>query len=91
MSDRSMDNPFLNRVNSWQGLVKKEQEPIFEKSIGSLYNLQFLLKIRFRYAPVFSNDPQATQTAPALKKDHPFRFPGRRLISNDLEEKFPDS
>jgi len=26
-----MDNLFLNRVNSWQGLVKKEQEPIFEK------------------------------------------------------------
>jgi hypothetical protein len=25
-----MDNLFLNRMNSWQGLVKKEQETIFE-------------------------------------------------------------
>jgi len=25
-----MDNLFLKRVNSWQGFVKKEQEPIFE-------------------------------------------------------------
>jgi len=24
-----MDNLFLKRVNSWQGSVKKEQEPIF--------------------------------------------------------------
>jgi len=31
-----MDNLFLKRVNSWQGLVKKEQEFIFEKSIGLL-------------------------------------------------------
>jgi len=54
---RSMDNLFLNRVNSCQGLVKKEQEPIFEKSIGLPYNLQFLLKMRFRHAPVLSNDP----------------------------------
>jgi hypothetical protein len=41
LNRRSMDNLFLNRVNSWQGLVKKEQEPIFEKSIDSLRNLQF--------------------------------------------------
>jgi hypothetical protein len=27
-----MDNLFLNRVNSWQGFVKKEQESIFEIS-----------------------------------------------------------
>jgi hypothetical protein len=26
-------------VNSWQGFVKKEQESIFEKSIGLPYNL----------------------------------------------------
>jgi hypothetical protein len=32
-------------VNSWQGLLKKEQRPIFEKSIASLYNLSILLKI----------------------------------------------
>jgi len=54
---RSMDNLFLNRVNSWQGFVKKEQESIFEKSIGLPYNLQFLLKMRFWQALVLSNDP----------------------------------
>ena len=53
----SMDNLFLNRVNSWQGLVKKEQEPIFEKSMGLPHDLRFLLKMGFRHAPVLSNDP----------------------------------
>jgi hypothetical protein len=53
----SMDNLFLKRVNSWQGPVKKEQEPIFEKSMGLLHDLQFLLKMGFRHAPVLSNDP----------------------------------
>jgi hypothetical protein len=33
-----MDNLFLNRVNSWQGLIKKEQERIFEKLIGLPHN-----------------------------------------------------
>jgi hypothetical protein len=55
-----MDNLFLNRVNLWQWLVKKEQESIFEKSIGLTHNLKFLLKMRFRNAPVLSNDPYAT-------------------------------
>jgi len=32
-----MDNLFLNRMNSWQRLVKKEQGVIFEKSIGFLH------------------------------------------------------
>jgi hypothetical protein len=32
LNRRSMDDFFLNRLNSWQGFVKKEQEPIFEKS-----------------------------------------------------------
>jgi hypothetical protein len=68
-----MDNLFLNRMNPRQGIVKNKQETIFEISIGSLHYFKILLKIRFRYAPVFSNDPQATQTASDLKKDHPFR------------------
>jgi len=34
-----MDNLYLKRVNSWQGIVKKEQEAIFEKSIGLELNL----------------------------------------------------
>jgi hypothetical protein len=72
----------------------------------SLHYFKILLKIQFRYAPVLSNDPQATQTASDLKKDHPFRsplWPGsptgwkrrRRLyeleaIFKDLGEKLPD-
>jgi len=52
-----MDDLFLKRVNSWHGVVEKEQEPIFEKAIGLPHDLQFLLKIRFRHAPVLSNDP----------------------------------
>jgi hypothetical protein len=87
LNSHSMDNLFLNRVNSWQGLVKKEQESIFEKSIGLPYNLQFLLKMRFRHAPVLSNDPYATQTAPVLKKDHPFRSPRRRLSEPEANTK----
>jgi hypothetical protein len=31
-----MDNLFLNRVNSWQGFVKKEQESIFEDAISAM-------------------------------------------------------
>jgi hypothetical protein len=69
-----MDNLFLNRMNSQQGIVKKKQETIFEISIGSLHFLKILLKIQFRCAPVFSNDPYAAQTAFDLKKDHPFRY-----------------
>ena len=39
LNRRSMDNLFLKRVNSWQGIVKKEQESIFVKSMSSLCNL----------------------------------------------------
>jgi len=28
LNSRCMDNLFLNRMNSWQGVVKKEQHPI---------------------------------------------------------------
>jgi len=52
-----MDNLFFKRVNSWQGLVKKEQEPIFERVIGCHTILKFLLKKGFRNAPFLSNDP----------------------------------
>jgi hypothetical protein len=57
LNDRSMDNLFLNRMDSRQGIVKKKQETIFEISIGSLHYFKIRLKIRFRCAPVFSNDP----------------------------------
>jgi len=52
-----MDDLFLKRANLRQVLVKKEQEPIFEISIGCHTILKFLLKKRFRHAPVLSNDP----------------------------------
>jgi hypothetical protein len=68
-----MDNLFLNRMNSWQGIVKKKQETIFEIFIGALHHFKILLKIQFRFAPIFSNDPYATQTSSDFKKHHPFR------------------
>jgi len=39
-----MDNLFLNRMNSWQGLVKKEQVTIFEKSTDSLRHFKISFK-----------------------------------------------
>jgi hypothetical protein len=44
-------------MNSRQGIVKNKQETIFEISIGYLHYFKILLKIQFRYAPVFSGDP----------------------------------
>jgi len=41
---RCMDNLFLNRMNSWQGIVNKEQETIFAISIGWMQYFIFLLK-----------------------------------------------
>jgi hypothetical protein len=65
-----MDKFLLNRMitpeadklagggqDSRQGIVKKKQETIFEISIGFMHCLKILLKIQFRYAPVFTNDP----------------------------------
>jgi len=52
-----MDNLYLNRMNSRQGIEKKKQETNFEISIGSLRYFKILLKNQCRYAPVFSNDP----------------------------------
>ena len=39
-----MDTLFLNLMNSWQGIIKKEQETIFEKSIGSQHQLKIPFK-----------------------------------------------
>ena len=59
-----MDNFFLKphdhargRQDFRQGIVKKKQETIFEILIGFQHCFKIILKIRFRYAPVFSNDP----------------------------------
>jgi hypothetical protein len=51
-----MDDLFLKRMNSRQGIVEKEQETIFEKSTGSLHDFKISFKIHFRHAPVLSND-----------------------------------
>jgi hypothetical protein len=63
-----MDNLFLNRMNSQQGIVKKKQETIFEISIDSPQYFKILLKIRFRYAPVFLTTPKPLRQHPILKK-----------------------
>jgi len=39
--NRGMDNLFFNRMNSWQGIVKKKQETIFERSKGYLIIIKF--------------------------------------------------
>jgi len=52
-----MDNLFLNRMNSWQGIVKKEQETIFKISVGWLHYFKIIFKMLFRHVPVPSNDP----------------------------------
>ena len=44
INSRRMDNLFLNRMNSWQGIVNKEQEAIFEKSIDSQHHLKISFK-----------------------------------------------
>jgi hypothetical protein len=44
-------------MNSRQGIVKKKQETIFGILIDCMHYFKSLLKIKFRYAPVFSNDP----------------------------------
>jgi len=40
-----MDNLFLNRMNSRQGIVKKEQKPIFVISMGSMQYFKIHLKM----------------------------------------------
>jgi hypothetical protein len=61
-----MDNLFLNRVNSLQGIVKKEQKSIYVKSIGSTH--YFFIKMRFRHAPVLLTIPKPLKQHPLLKK-----------------------
>jgi len=41
LNSRYMDNLFLKRMNSRQGIVMKKQETIFEISISLLHNLKF--------------------------------------------------
>jgi len=41
LNNRCMDNLFLNRMISRQGIVKKKLETIFEISLGYLHNFIF--------------------------------------------------
>jgi hypothetical protein len=52
-----MDNLFLKSNELAARDRKEKQGSIFEISIGSQHYFRIILKIRFRYAPVFSNDP----------------------------------
>jgi len=79
-----MDNLFLNRMNSRQGIVKKKQETITEISIGFQRYFRILLQIRFRYAPVFLTIPKPLKQHPILKKTI------HSAIFKDLEEELPD-
>ena len=57
-----MDNLFFKPHELAARDRKEKTETIFEISIGSLHNFKILLKIQFRCAPVFSDNPSATQT-----------------------------
>jgi len=59
-----MNNLFLNRMNSRQGIVEKEQETIFEISIGSLHNFKISLKIDFDLRLFFLTIPKPLKQHP---------------------------
>ena len=90
-----MDNLFLKRVNSWQGSVKKEQESIFEKSIDSLCNLQFIWRYDFgmRLFFLWSSLLATPQQERSLSHSNSTRFKKRSAIPlrfKDLVKKLSD-
>jgi len=80
-----MDNLFINRMNSWQEIVKKKQETIFEISIGSLYQFKILLKTRFGMRLFFLTIPKPLKQHPIYKKII------HAAIFKELGEKLPNS
>jgi hypothetical protein len=42
LNNLCMDNLFINRMNSRQGIVKKKLKTIYEISIGCLHNFKIL-------------------------------------------------
>jgi hypothetical protein len=48
LNRRFMDALFFKRVNSWQGLVKKEQDSIFVKSMIQFHTLKSLKSLLVR-------------------------------------------
>jgi len=63
-----MDNLFLNRMNSRQGIVKKKQETIFEISIGALHHFKFFKIYDFGMRLFFLMIPKPLRQHPILKK-----------------------
>jgi len=59
-----MNNLFLNRMNSRQGIVKKEQEAIFEIPMGSLHYFKISLKIDFYMRLFFLTIPKPLKQHP---------------------------
>jgi len=55
---------FLTRMNSRQGIVEKEQETIFEISIGLLHNFKISLKIDFSMRLFFLTIPKPLKQHP---------------------------
>jgi hypothetical protein len=88
-----MDNLFLNRVNSWQGLVKKEQKSIFEKSIGLPHNLKMFFEDAISAMRLFflwASLSASTQQERSLSHSNSTRFKKRSSIPltlKDTEEK----
>ena len=64
LNSRCMDDLFLNRMNSRQGMVKKKQETIFEISIGSLHYFKILLKRKFGMRLSFLTIPKPLKQHP---------------------------
>ena len=59
-----MECLFLNRMNSRQGIVDKEQETIFEISIGLLHNFTISLEINFYMRLFFLTIPKPLKQHP---------------------------
>jgi hypothetical protein len=64
LNRRSMDNLYLNRMNSRQGIVKKKQEAIFEISIGSPRYIKFILRYDFGMRLFFLTIPKPLRQHP---------------------------
>jgi hypothetical protein len=64
LNRRSIDNLYLNRMNSRQGIVKKKQEAIFEISIGSPRYINFFLRYDFGMRLFFLTIPKPLRQHP---------------------------
>jgi hypothetical protein len=79
-----MNNLFLNRMNSRQGIIKRKQGSILEISIGSLHYFKILLNIQFGVRQFFLTIPKPLKQHPILKKII------HSAIFKNLGKKLPD-